>query len=111
MVLMTVRHAGTSSLCAGFELVDMSNHLPGLVFRPGLTSWRPTVSREINVEFATYEDYVQSLEESQRAGSKMLESHWPPSAEEAESIGLTRWYVLTIYLPVCLGRPGLTMTF
>ncbi|KAI1792405.1 S-adenosyl-L-methionine-dependent methyltransferase [Ganoderma leucocontextum] len=74
----------------GFELVDMSNHLPGLIYRTGLTSWRPTVSREVNTEFATYEDYVQSLDESQRASSKMLESHWPPSPEEAESLGLTR---------------------
>ncbi|TBU24699.1 S-adenosyl-L-methionine-dependent methyltransferase [Dichomitus squalens] len=74
----------------GFELVDMSNHLPGLIHRPGLTSWKPTVSKEINTEFATYQDYVQSLNDSQRASSKMFESHWPPSAEEAENLGLTR---------------------
>ena len=77
----------------GFELVDMSDHLPGLIYRPGLTSWKPTVSREINTEFATYEDYIQSLDEAQRGSSKMLESHWPPSASEAESLHLSRWFV------------------
>ncbi|KAI0753297.1 S-adenosyl-L-methionine-dependent methyltransferase [Daedaleopsis nitida] len=74
----------------GFELIDMSDHLPGLIYRPGLTSWKPTVAREINTDFATYEDYIQSLTESQRASSKMLVSHWPLTAEEAESLGLTR---------------------
>ncbi|TFK82297.1 S-adenosyl-L-methionine-dependent methyltransferase [Polyporus arcularius HHB13444] len=74
----------------GFELIDMSNHLPGLVLRPGLTSWKPTVTREINTDFATYQDYIQTLDESQRASSKMLESHWPPSAAEAESLHLSR---------------------
>lgn len=78
---------------AGFELVDMHDHLPGLIYRPGLSSWRPTVTREINTEFATYEGYIQSLDESQRGSSKMLESHWPPSPQEAESLHLSRWSV------------------
>ncbi|KAI0643844.1 cytosine-5--methyltransferase [Trametes meyenii] len=76
----------------GFELIDMSNHLPGLIYRPGLTSWRPTVSKEINTEFATYEDYVQSLDEAQRGSSKMLKSHWPPSTDEAQKLGLSRCF-------------------
>ena len=103
MELTTIRHAATVSLGAGFELVDMSNHLPGLVYRPGLTTWRPTVSREINTEFTTYEKYVESLDESERASSKMLESHWPPSPEEAENIGLTRWYALIFCFPSLSG--------
>ncbi|KAI0325731.1 S-adenosyl-L-methionine-dependent methyltransferase [Cubamyces sp. BRFM 1775] len=74
----------------GFELIDMHDHLPGLIHRPGLTSWKPTVSKEINTTFATYEDYIQSLDEAQRGSSKMLESHWPPSAAEAEKLNLTR---------------------
>ncbi|KAI0767266.1 cytosine-5--methyltransferase [Fomes fomentarius] len=74
----------------GFELADMHDHLPGLIYRPGLSSWRPTVTREINTEFATYEDYIQSLDESQRGSSKMLESHWPPSPQEAEGLHLSR---------------------
>ncbi|KAI9056453.1 S-adenosyl-L-methionine-dependent methyltransferase [Trametes sanguinea] len=74
----------------GFELIDMSNHLPGLIHRPGMTSWKPSVSKDINTEFATYADYIQSLDEAQRGSSKMLESHWPPTADEAEKLGLTR---------------------
>ncbi|KAI0366506.1 S-adenosyl-L-methionine-dependent methyltransferase [Pilatotrama ljubarskyi] len=74
----------------GFELVDMSDHLPGLIHRPGLTVWKPSVTKEINTDFATYEDYIQSLDESQRSSSKMLESHWPPPATEAERLHLTR---------------------
>lgn len=79
--------------CVGFELIDMSNHLPGLVYRPGMTSWRPSVSREVNTDFATYADYIQSLDEEQRSSTKMVETQWPPSAEEAEGLRLTRWYV------------------
>ncbi|KAI0634105.1 cytosine-5--methyltransferase [Trametes polyzona] len=74
----------------GFELIDMSNHLPGLIHRPGMTSWRPSVTREVNTDFATYEEYIASLDEAQRAATKLTESHWPPSAEEAESLHLTR---------------------
>lgn len=76
-----------------FELIDVSNHLPGLIHRPGLTTWRPTVDRSINADFASYDDYIQSLSESKRADSKMLSSHWPPSLEDAERLNLTRWYV------------------
>ncbi|PCH44057.1 S-adenosyl-L-methionine-dependent methyltransferase [Wolfiporia cocos MD-104 SS10] len=74
----------------GFELIDMSNHLPGLIHRPGIKTWRPTVDRSISTSFPTYAEYIQSLPEDQRADSKMLESHWPPPAEEAESLNLTR---------------------
>ena len=88
----SVAHYSCLLLYLGFELIDMSSHLPGLLYRPGLTSWKPTVTSEINTEFATYNDYIQSLNESQRESSKMLESHWPPSPEEAESLHLSRWY-------------------
>ncbi|KAH9929026.1 cytosine-5--methyltransferase [Epithele typhae] len=76
----------------GFELVDMSGHLPGLVFRPGLTSWRPTTSREISMDFATFAEYDASLDDKARAASKMLESHWPPSPEEARTLSLERCF-------------------
>ncbi|KAL1939391.1 hypothetical protein VTO73DRAFT_9947 [Trametes versicolor] len=76
----------------GFELIDMSNHLPGLVYRPGMTSWRPSVSREVNTDFATYADYIQSLDEEQRSSTKMAETQWPPSAAEAEGLNLTRCF-------------------
>lgn len=75
----------------GFELVDMSNHLPGLVHRPGVTSWIPTVDRNITTGFPTYHSYWDSLSEEKRQQSKMLESHWPPTPEEAAKLNLTRW--------------------
>ncbi|OSX63847.1 hypothetical protein POSPLADRAFT_1138690 [Postia placenta MAD-698-R-SB12] len=74
----------------GFELINMSNHLPRLKHRPGLTTWTPTVDRNITTDFVTYDDYVKSLPEDKRAESKMLESHWPPSASEVDSLNLTR---------------------
>lgn len=74
----------------GFELIDMSNHLPGLAYRPGLRTWTPSVDRELDMKFATHKDYLDSLPEGKREGSKMLESHWPPSAAEADALGLER---------------------
>lgn len=71
----------------------MSNHLPGLAYRPGLRTWLPSVDRELDMKFATHKDYLDSLPEGKREGSKMLESHWPPSAAEADALGLERWLV------------------
>lgn len=74
-----------------FELVDMSNHLPTLQFRPGMTTWRPSVDRAVVLDYPTYDDFIQSLPESKRADTKLLKSHWPPPPDEAESLRLTRW--------------------
>ncbi|KAJ3551352.1 hypothetical protein NM688_g4752 [Phlebia brevispora] len=74
----------------GFELVDMSGHLPGLIYRPGMTTWTPAVNREVATNFATFQDFLQSVPESQRADVKMVESHWPPSPAEAEELHLAR---------------------
>ena len=71
----------------------MSNHLPGLVHRPGVTSWIPTVDRNVTTDFPTYQSYWDSLSEEKRQQSKMLQSHWPPTPEEAEKLNLTRWCV------------------
>lgn len=77
----------------GFELVDMSNHLPGLVFRPGIKTWTPSVDRSVDLSFQTFQDYIQSLPENKRADSKLVESHWPPTPEEAEELRLNLWSV------------------
>ncbi|EGO29336.1 hypothetical protein SERLADRAFT_345585 [Serpula lacrymans var. lacrymans S7.9] len=71
-----------------FELLDVSMQLPQLIRRPGITTWRPTVDRSINTVFDTYEDYTQTLDETQREDSKMLSSHWPPS--NTKELNLTR---------------------
>ena len=71
----------------------MSQHLPSLIHRRGLTTWKPTVDREIVTDFATYDDYIRTIPESKRNSDKMLESHWPPSPLEITELQLTRWYV------------------
>ncbi|KAH7924716.1 S-adenosyl-L-methionine-dependent methyltransferase [Leucogyrophana mollusca] len=62
-----------------FELVDVSEQLPELTRRPGITTWIPTVDRSINTTFSSWDTFAQSLPESKRLESKMVESHWPPS--------------------------------
>ena len=59
----------------GFELVDMSEHLPGLIFRTGMTTWVPAVDRSVKTEFITYDDFMKTIPESQKADVKMLPSH------------------------------------
>lgn len=81
----------TLIMCLGFELVDMSNHLTGLQFCPGVTTWTPSVDRSVVLDYPTYQDFIQSLPESKRSDTKLLQSHWPPSSDEAESLRLTRW--------------------
>jgi multisite-specific tRNA:(cytosine-C5)-methyltransferase len=73
----------------GFALIDVSDRLPGLVRRPGLTSWRPAIDKEGNAPYETFEEYKQSVGE----GGKLGEAMWPPGEEEAERLGLKKWYV------------------
>ncbi len=71
----------------GFELVEVSESLPSLIWRPGLTKWLPTVGRDLKY-FETYEHYVASLPGG-KGTARLARSHWPPS----EDLGLERWYV------------------
>lgn len=77
----------------GFELIDVSDRLLELVRRPGLTTWKPTVDKDINTSFTSYNAFIETLSESQRADTKVMESHWPPPPEEAAAMGLPRWLV------------------
>ncbi|THG99492.1 hypothetical protein EW026_g2871 [Hermanssonia centrifuga] len=43
-----------------FELIDMSNHLPALIFRQGITSWIPTADRSVVLDFPTFDDYIKT---------------------------------------------------
>jgi multisite-specific tRNA:(cytosine-C5)-methyltransferase len=79
----------------GFELVDVSNRLTELVRSPGVTTWRVAVDRDINTGFDSFEDYLQSLPEEKRATVKLGATHWPPSSEDAEKLGLAKWRVLS----------------
>ncbi|EIW77165.1 S-adenosyl-L-methionine-dependent methyltransferase [Coniophora puteana RWD-64-598 SS2] len=70
-----------------FELIDVYDRLQELVRRPGIATWKPTVDRNIDTSFATWADYVASLEGKQPA-AKMAETHWPPA--NAEELGLPK---------------------
>lgn len=51
----------------GYELVDVSGTLPDLLRRPGVSSWRPAVDRDVNMSFASYKEYCDSFEASAAA--------------------------------------------
>ena len=74
-----------------FELVDVSSQLPELNRRPGITHWSPTVGRLIDTSHPSCAAYMETIPENERAESKMLETHWPPS--NAGTLNLERWYV------------------
>ncbi len=78
----------------------MSNHLPALIFRQGITSWIPTADRSVVLDFPTFDDYIKTIPTNKRGESKMVESQWPPSPSEADELHLTRWYVEISF--VCL---------
>ncbi|KAI0251918.1 S-adenosyl-L-methionine-dependent methyltransferase [Lactifluus subvellereus] len=68
----------------GFELVDVSQSLPSLIRKPGLTKWLPTTGRDMKF-FDTYEDYVASLAGG-KGTARLVRSQWPPT----EELGLER---------------------
>ena len=74
--------------------MDVSEKLPELNCRPGITVWRPTVSRDVDTTFATYEEFINSLSRGEpgNAESKMTKGHWPPT--DAKELGLNRWFVI-----------------
>ncbi|KAG9311645.1 S-adenosyl-L-methionine-dependent methyltransferase [Chiua virens] len=74
-----------------FELMDVSSQLPGLICRPGITNWSPTVGRSIDTSYPSWAAYIESIPEDKRSESKMLETHWPPS--NAGTLNLERWCV------------------
>jgi len=69
----------------GFELVEVSESLPSLIRRPGLTKWLPTIGRDLHF-FETYEHYLASLPGG-KGTARLARSHWPP----AEELELDRW--------------------
>jgi multisite-specific tRNA:(cytosine-C5)-methyltransferase len=68
-------------------LVNVSESLPSLIRRPGLTRWLPTIGRDLQF-FETYDQYLASLPGGKGTG-RIARSHWPP----AEELGLDRWCV------------------
>lgn len=74
-----------------FELVDESTRLPELIRRPGVKSWTPPVGKNTDTSFETYDAFMDSLSEEKKVETKMVRSHWPPGADEVESLRLERW--------------------
>ncbi|VDB92498.1 unnamed protein product [Peniophora sp. CBMAI 1063] len=73
----------------GFELLDVSSHLPTLHRASGLHTWVPATDKHLTFH-ETYASYIDSLPEDKRSTAKMMKSHWPPSSEEVESLHLER---------------------
>ncbi|KAI0280399.1 cytosine-5--methyltransferase [Russula aff. rugulosa BPL654] len=68
----------------GFELVEVSESLPSLIRRSGLTKWLPVGGRDMKY-FETYDDYIASLSGG-KGTARLVRSHWPPT----EDLGLER---------------------
>ncbi|KAF7973923.1 hypothetical protein HWV62_13980 [Athelia sp. TMB] len=75
-----------------FELVDVSARLPSLIRRPGLKKWTPVPSEAPDTlgRFATYQEYLASLDDEGKARTKMSETHWSPPEGVAEALHLSR---------------------
>lgn len=77
-----------------FELVDVSEHLSELIRRPGLSTWRVTTDRDINMDYATFVEYQAFLKDDHKNKNKVLPTLWPPS--NVRELSLERWFVLPL---------------
>jgi multisite-specific tRNA:(cytosine-C5)-methyltransferase len=76
-----------------FEIVDVSDRLPELKRRPGLTSWRATPDKTLNTCYDLYSDFVNAGPNVEGANAKLTPGHWPP--ENATELGLN--HCLRVY--------------
>ena len=68
--------------------MDVSENLPGLIARPGLTAWRPTVDRSAEVTYESFDDFLKaSVDPALKL--KLSQSHWPP--KNTAELNLHRW--------------------
>ncbi|KAF7335998.1 S-adenosyl-L-methionine-dependent methyltransferase [Mycena sanguinolenta] len=70
-----------------FRLIDVSEKLPALHRRPGLTSWRPT-DKSLCTTYDTYETFMATCAEGDAVKAKMTRGHWPP--EDVEKLELPK---------------------
>jgi len=104
MVIVTIHLSSDEHIPSEFELVDVSKQLPQLIRRPGLATWTPTIDRNVNTCFGSYDAYILSLPEDKRADTKLLETHWPPS--NIDTLHLERWQVFIFFLNARLVMNG-----
>ena len=72
------------------EIIDVSAELPGLLYEPGMTSWR--VMGRNGTWFEKADDVPEKL------STQIRPSMFPPSPEVAERLRLRRWYVYSSWL-------------
>ena len=69
-----------NALQGQFHLVDVSDRLPGLIRRPGLSKWRVAVDKDLNF-FDSSEEFLASLateREKREKGAKVPATLFPP---------------------------------
>lgn len=81
------------SLClkgfADFELVDVSDRMPDLVRRPGMTTWK-VANQQLEV-FDSFEQYSELTKNKSRTkGAPLTVGHFPPEPQDAEALHLER---------------------
>lgn len=80
--------AAIKSSAGEYQLVDVSNRLPELVRRPGITSWQVCTDKDtMNME-PSFTAYWERLNDKQRADSKIVETMFPP--QEVHELNLDR---------------------
>ena len=77
-----------------YHLVDISDRLPALIRAPGLSRWKVTAEKDINMQ-NSYEEYLSTLSEQQKAASKVVSTMFPPANEG--TLHLERWFVNVDY--------------
>jgi len=73
-----------------YHLVDISDRLPELIRAPGLSRWKVTAEKDVNM-VTSYEEYLSTLSEQQKAASKIVSTMFPPANEG--TLHLERWSV------------------
>jgi multisite-specific tRNA:(cytosine-C5)-methyltransferase len=94
-------------LAGQLKLVDVSDHLPELKRRPGLTSWKVATQAPASQDadkpliwHDTFEEYEKKIEEALTEAEQndkdkkrpLPASLWPPA--NANELNLERWYVV-----------------
>jgi len=85
---------GNKLTYAGFTLVDVSDHLPALKRRKGMTHWKVATQSQKGLvfhdSFKEYRAAVERGEEREKDKTKGLgKGCWPPA--NAVELGLERW--------------------
>ncbi|KZV87731.1 S-adenosyl-L-methionine-dependent methyltransferase [Exidia glandulosa HHB12029] len=72
-----------------FELVDVSDRMPDLVRRPGMTTWK-VANQQLEV-FDSFEQYSELTKNKSRTkGAPLTAGHFPPEPKDAEALHLER---------------------